>query len=355
MALILSPDSPVLRGPRELRERVDAKLGSGTGITMAEARDRLSPAERVEWVLGECLVTMLDRRFHLWVQGWCLDLAMDGPAAIAAVAEAARPLNPLVADLLRWTSLRGVWARTGERKEALINVVPEVWLGAWDGVPAFMAALASRWPEDADPFALPAPAPWSRAQRPSSGSPRYPGVRPSWGKEPRPDTVLETACHALWAGGATEDDLDAFFFEMRGELVPVLARWVGSDPAELEALNVALHPPDPLAIALGIEKMSFPMLAVRPADREAEFLAAAAAYHHVVLDVTPERSFAQAARSALRMDPDLVVARANDVGENDAPMLLTTLETGHAVLILGESPSIADLKERAAAMGIRLL
>jgi hypothetical protein len=355
VAFILSPDSPVLRGPRELRGRVDAKLGSGTGVSMEAARDLLSPAERVEWVLGECLISMLDRRFHIWVQGWCLDRGVDGPAAIAAIAEVARPLNPLVADLLRWTSLRGVWARTGERKEALVNVVPEVWLGAWDGVPAFMAALASRWPEDADPFALPAPAPWSRPQRPSSGSPRYPGVKPDWGKTPSPDSVIETACHALWAGGATEDDLDAFFFEMRGELVPVLARWVGSDPAELEALNAALHPPDPLAIALGVEKISFPLLAIRPIDREAEFLAAAAAYHHVVLDVTPERSFAQAARSALRQDPDLIVARARDIGETDALTLMTALETGHAVLILGESPSVAALKERAAGFGVRLV
>jgi hypothetical protein len=351
--LLLTPDSPVLRGPRELRERVDAKLGYGTGVSMAEARERLSPAERAEWILGECLVSMLDRRFHIWVQGWCLDPAFDGPAAIAAIAEVARPLNPGIADLLRWTSLRGVWARTGERKEALANVVPEVWLGGWDRVPAFAGELAARWPEDADPFTLPAPPPWSRTVMPGSGTPRYPGVRPSWGEPPTPDGVVETACHALWAGGATEDDLDEFFRELRGELVPVLARWLGSSPADLEALNVALHPADPLALALGIEKMAFPSLIVRPADREAELIATSAAYHHVVLQTSPDRSFGTASKAALRQDPDLVIGRAADFGEGDLEMLVTILETGHAVMILGESPAVAALRARLAQQAAR--
>ncbi len=353
--VLLTPDSPLLRGPRELRERVDAKLGSGSGLSMTEARERLSPAERVEWVLGECLVSMLDRRFHIWVQGWCLDRGVDGPAAIAAIAEVARPHNSTIADLLRWTSLRGVWARTGERKEALVNVVPEVWLGAWDRVPAFMADLASRWPEDLDPFALPAPAPWSRAQRPGSGSPRYPHVRPVWGERPNADSVVESACHALWAGGASEDDLDQFFLEMRGELVPVLARWVGSEPAELEALNGALHPPDPLAIALGVKELAFPCLLVRAADREAELLEAAKAYNHVVLQTASDRSLSQAARFALRSDPDLVVARAADVRAADVDSLMTILETGHAVLVLGESGELPALRQRALGQGIPLL
>ncbi|RPH43655.1 MAG: hypothetical protein EHM91_08605, partial [Planctomycetota bacterium] len=111
----LTPSTPAIRDPKSLRERVDAKLGAGTGISPSQARALLSPAERMEWALGECLFSMLDRRFHIWVQGWCLGGPVDGPAVVAAIAEAARPLDGVVADLLRWTSLRGVWARTGER------------------------------------------------------------------------------------------------------------------------------------------------------------------------------------------------------------------------------------------------
>src|SRR5689334_3388021 len=194
----LTLETPEIRDPKSLRERVDAKLGSGTGLSYAEARALLSPAERVEWALGECLFAMLDRRFHIWVQGWCLDGPVDGPAVVAAIAEATRPLDGVVADLLRWTSLRGVWARTGERKEALFNVVPEVWHGAWDRVVPFVKAVSSRWPEDADPFELPAPPPWSR----SAGftKPRLVFLHGA--------TVLESAAHALWAAGASEDDLD---------------------------------------------------------------------------------------------------------------------------------------------------
>jgi hypothetical protein len=338
------PTSPVLRGPRDLRERVDAKLGSGVGMPMTEARDRLSPAERAEWALGECLFAMLDKRFHIWVQGWCLDRGVDGPAAVAAIAEAARPLDGVVADLLRWTSNRGVWARTGERPDALMTVVPEVWHGAWHRVKPFMEALAQRWPEDVDPFALPAPAPWTRTAGTVPVRLTFP--------DPTPDGVVEATAHALWAGGASEDQLDEFYRGLGPNLPEGLDRWVRFEPGELEALRAALHPPDPLAALAGVEKLAFPSLLVVPPEREAELLQAAAFYRHVELRPSPERPFGPALRSALRMDPDVLVAWARDVKAEDVDLLVTALETGHLVALLGEVPGLA---ERAAGSGVPLL
>jgi hypothetical protein len=343
----------ILRGPRELRERVDGKLGHGSGMTMLEARDLLSPAERVEWALGECLFSMLDRRFHIWVQGWCLDRGVDGPAAVAAIAEETRSIDAVVADLLRWTSLRGVWARTGERKEALSNVVPEVWLGAWHRVKPYVEAVASRWPDDLDPFAMPAPAPWSRRVVAAAGTPRYPAIRPDWGAEPTIETVVETAAHALWAGGASEDDLDEFNRVASGDRLPdMLAEWVAVDESVLGPLRLALHPPDLLAKELGVSKIVFPSLIVRPPDQEHRLIDAAKQYRTVVLAVTLERGFADAARLALRQDPDLVIARAGDIGPDDVDIMITILETGHVVLLLGEAPGLVD---RAKGAGIPLL
>lgn len=347
---MIGPSSPLLRGPRELRERVDAKLGSGSGLSMTEARDRLSPAERIEWALGECLISMLDRRFHLWVQGWCLERGVDGPAALAAIAEEGRGIDGVVADLLRWTALRGAWARSGERPDALFSVVPEVWLGAWDRVKAFAEAISARWPEELDPFAMTAPAPWSRAGRKGP-------IRPDWGAEPAYESAVETAAHALWAGGASEDELDGFFRESSGsaDLPAVLARWVEIAPEEQGRLRAAIHPPDPVAGLFGLDKIAFPSLLRVPEAREAEARGAAAHYRYVSLEPSADRPFGLALRSALRQDPDLLVARAGDVGASDLDLLITAMETGHAVLLIGDGPSVPLLLERAKASGVPVL
>lgn len=319
----LSLATPPLRDSKALRQRVDAKLGSGSGMSFADARELLSPAERMEWALGECLFSMMDRRFHIWVQGWCLEGPVDGPAVVAAIAELSRPLDPVVADLLRWTSLRGVWARTGERKEALFNVVPEVWAGAWDHVVPYTKAVSSRWPEDVDPFALPAPPPWAR-----STSFKKPKLAFS-----DAGTVMEATAYALWANGISEDDLDAFFWEGGENLHAAVTKRVDCDG---EALYALLHPPDPLAIALGVEKMKFPSFFVVPPEREAEILKAAEFYNHRVLNPP----FAQSARSALRMDPDLVIGWTRDLQPGDLDTVKTILETGHAVVLFGSKDGI---------------
>jgi hypothetical protein len=324
--MILTPASPVLRDPANLRERVDAKLGHGTGMSFDEARERLSPAERMEWALGECLFAMLDRRFHIWVQGWCLDGPVDGPAAVAAIAEAARPLDGVIADLLRWTSLRGAWARTGERKEALFNVVPEVWHGAWDRVVPFVKALASRWPEDADPFAMPVPAPWLRAT--SFTKPRLAFTEAG--------TVLEATAHALWAAGASEDELDDCFREAGQDLLAAVSKRVECD---VEALRALLNPPDPLAAALGVAKLAFPSCHVVPPEREADVLRAAEAYRTAVA----RAPFAAAARAALRRDPDVIVGWTRDLAPGDVELVQHALYTGHVVVLFGSRDALAAI------------
>lgn len=322
----LTPSTPPVRDPKTLRERVDARLGSGSGMSFAEARDMLSPAERMEWALGECLFSMLDRRFHIWVQGWCLAGPVDGPAVVAAVAEAARPLDGVVADLLRWTSLRGVWARTGERPEALFTVVPEVWHGAWDRVVPFTKALSSRWPEDADPFSMPAPSPWSRSTT---------VVRPKLVFLDG-DSVLESTAHALWAGGTSEDDLDEFYREAGEDLTAAVMKRVDCDATALHAL---LHPVDPLARSLGIDKIAFPSLHIVAPEREGEILRAAESWNHVVL----RPPFRDSARSALRRDPDLLIGWTRDLAAEDIATVTTILETGHAMLFFGTRDALGGV------------
>jgi hypothetical protein len=322
----LTPSTPEIRDPKSLRERVDAKLGTGSGMSFEEARALLSPAERMEWALGECLFAMLDRRFHIWVQGWCLEGPVDGPAVVAAIAEAVRPLDGVIADLLRWTSLRGVWARTGERKEALFNVVPEVWHGAWDRVVPFVKAVSSRWPEDVDPFELPAPPPWSRPS--ATGRPRLVFLDGA--------TVLESAAHALWAAGASEDDLDDFYRDAGKDLEQAVIRRVDCDAAALHAL---LNPADPLADALGIPQIGFPSVHVVPVEQEGRILRAAEGWNHVVL----RPPFRDAARMALRRDPDLLIAWTRDLAPEDMELVLTVLQTGHAMLFFGTREALAGL------------
>ena len=155
-----------------------------------------------------------------------------------------------------------------------------------------------------------------------------------------PEGILETTAHALWAAGASEDDLDDFFREAGKDLLAAVVARVQLEAAEVEAVRLALNPPDPLAIALGVEKLKFPSLWVVPPEREAELLKAAEFYNHVVL----RPPFKDAARRALRMDPDLLIGWTRDLEPGDLEMVRTILETGHAVLLFGTRDGIpADI------------
>ena len=87
----------------------------------------------------------------------------------------------------------------------------------------FLRAISSRWPVDVDPFSLPAPAPWQRAPR--SGPitvPQYPHLRR--------EGIIATTAHALWLGGASDDELDAFLFDAGDDLPGALATYRQIDP-----------------------------------------------------------------------------------------------------------------------------
>lgn len=346
----LDPLAPPLREQPAVRASVDEKLGAGSGLSVAEAAARLTPVERVEWLLGELLVAMLDKRFHIWVQGYALGADPDFLRAVAGIAEVARPIRPRIAELLRWTVSRGIGARTGERPDALISVVPEVWNGIWEEVVPFLKSAIARWPESLDPLALPEPPQWRRDPvTASSDRPRFPSACVSLAA---PGQAVERACFALWEAGASDDDLDTFFFDARGDALPeVLLAWVRveGDPG-LPAVQELLCPRHPLEVALGLEKFAWPTL-IRCSHERLDAVAEAVSETAAVrIQPEPERPFGACVRSALRMDPDLLVVDAQDLSLEDVPLLQTALETGHLVVLAGDSEG-AQALEAAAAKG----
>jgi hypothetical protein len=362
--MIIDPASPPLRDQADVRRSVDEKLGAGVGLSTDEACAKLTAVERVEWIVGELLVSMLDKKLHIWVQGWCSGGALDGPAAVARIAEAGRALDPVVADMARWTAFRAE-----SRPGGLFTVVPEVWNGHWTGVvPPFMKALVARWPEGLDPLTLPEPPPWSRpVVAPAAAEPRYPGVRVGLTDAAKdcaltapaePDLAVEVVAFALWRGGAPDEELDAFYEELgrSGDRLPELfARWiavdgVAADAAKLERLRALYHPRHPLELETGVDKLRWPSLVLLSAERLEPVAAALADARTVRLQPTAERSFDACVRSALRVDPDVLLADARDVTESCAPALLTALQTGHVVALCGASAG-ADALEKAARLG----
>ena len=51
----------------------------------------------------------------------------------------------------------------------------------------------------------------------------------------------------------------------------------------------------------------------------------------------------KAARSALRQDPDLMIGRTRDLGPEDAEMITSIFETGHAMLFFGTRDALAGV------------
>ena len=363
--MIIDPESPVLRAQPDVRRSVDEKLGAGYGLSTEDACAKLDAAERVEWILGELLACMLERKLHIWVQGWCSGTKPDGPAAVSRIAEAGRRLDPVVADLIRWTALRAV-ARPG----GLFTVVPEVWYGRWTGaVPTFMKSLVERWPAGLDPLTMPEPPAWSRrVVAPSEKGPRYPEVRVNLsgaGKgcdlsaPPNPDSAVDVVAFGLWRGGASDEELDAYYSELGGSddrLPELFARWIsvdggGADAATLERLRGLYHPKHPLELEAGVEKLRWPSLLLLPADRLEPVASALADSPTARIRPSAERTFEDCVRSALRMDPDTLLVDARDVSESGAQMLLNALLTGHLVAVFGASEAVDKIAAEAGRGG----
>lgn len=359
--MIIDPTSPALRGHEAVRASVNEKLGAGVGMSLEEACAKLGAVERVEWIMGELIGCMRQKKLHLWVQGWCSGGTPDGPAAVSRIAEAGRRIDPVFADLVRWTADRAV-----HRPGGLFTVVPEVWNGRWNElVPPFMKSLIARWPADVEPLALPEPPAWSRrVVPPADGAPRYPAVRVGLSEAaadcalqapPNPDAALEVVAFALWQGGACDEDLDAYYGELgdSGDKLPELfARWISvdggvADAATLARLRALYHPRHPLETEAGVEKLSWPSLVLLPKDRLKPVAAALEDFPTARIAPTPERPFDDCVRSALRMDPDILLVDARDLAQSGVPMLIKAMMTGHLVAVFGASASVDRLVAEA--------
>lgn len=369
----LDPTWPPLRTYESVRERIDAKLGDGIGLGAGEAASRLAPDEHAVWVLDNLLGCLWDHRFHIWDQGFA-GRDYDGPAALAALAEAARDLDPVVADLLRWTAR---WNRT--RGIPLVSVVPYVWEPAFPRAKRFLFALAERWPaEGPSPRELPAPAPWARPElAPAATGVRFPTVRIGFtakgaacpvrlaDDERGPEAALRRVLFELWTAGAPDASLDDLFHES-GELArskkepELYARWVsldgdGGDPARLEELRERFYPQHPIARFAGVPELpSGPVLLVESADLDTLEPHLTRPYERV--RATAERPATLVVRSLLRMDPDWLMVEAADLAPDDWDMLLQAHWTGHGIIVGGRGPAVdafaAKLREHGEAASL---
>jgi hypothetical protein len=369
MPPLLEPKA--LRSQPDVRAAVDRKLGLETAGPGGQALDALLPAERVEWLFGELLVSLLDRRFHVWVQR-ASEESLDVAAALASILEQARSIDPQTADLLRWIVERGRSARTGSPKDGLVSLVPEVALGAWEEIRAFHRHVVEHWPHDQDPFALPAPASFHRKTSADRRRVSLPLPRAPEGDEDTapldPQALVERLFFELWSAGADDDTLDAAFSELawqRDSFPEFLVRWADVDgrqptEAELEALRARLFPATGLAAAFGVSELPFPGLGLVAADIDRERFEEDAVHYvraHLAIRAAdsedasagrPElQDFASAFRAGLRRDPDVLIVSAGDVDEAGASLLAHALTLGMFVLVF-EPTGVATTARQAA-------
>jgi hypothetical protein len=361
----LDPASAPLRSPPDVRASVDLKLGYGQGLGVDEACALLTPVERVEWMLGELLISLFDRRFHIWVQSFA-EGAADWPARYRSVLEVAEALAPGTVAPVRWAVERGAQVRAGTGGVALFSFEAEVCLGQWEGVKPWLEATVARWPEDLDPCALAAAtARPRRIEAPRAAGPKYPQARVGysprgtacpWQAQPNRDSVVEVTCAAAWKAGASDAALAELFQALgaaREQLPEVCAAWVsfdgdGGDAARFQALREQLFPRHPLAQYFGIERLEFPFLGlVAEVDFAALSQRLAEAAPFLWLGDRPAISVEQELLSALRQDPDGLCLHASHLTADVETLLLRTLETGHAVLLGGTSPRLEAFVSRA--------
>lgn len=314
-----------------LREEIDAALGDGLGLDPKVAVARLSPAAHTVWVLDNLLADLFDFRLHLWDQTFA-DRGYDGVRVVSAIAEQQREVDPLVADLLRWTmrwkSSVGI---------ALSSLPPELWVLHARAARHFLLTVAEKWPREVAPDALPMPAPWARVALPGP-------VRVSFPPEHRNRSgVFRVALDALWRQGAPDEALQRFFedYFARGEQeVEVLRRFVSFDESD-DAMRALIHPPDALALFLGLERLVFPALVrVATLDEVRPHLTQV----HAVLVQGDDVS--AGLRSALRQDPDVLLLDAGRLGAADLELLSAALDTGHLIIAAGDSQTLDGFSPR---------
>jgi hypothetical protein len=324
-------------------------------------------------MLGELLVSLLDRRFHLWIQTFAQGVA-DWPARYLSVLEVAEALAPETVATLRWAVDRGAQVRAGTAGVALFSFEPEVCLAQWGGVKAWLEATVSRWPESLDPCALPPAMARPRALvAPRDTGPKFPhaavgysaaGAACPWQAQPQLDSVVEVTCAAVWKAGASDELLSELFRALSdaAEQVPeVCAAWVsfdgdGGDPARLQALRAQLFPRHPLARYFEVERLGFPTLGV-VAEEDFATLSEGLAQEARFLPVgrRPDVTVLVELRAALRQDPDGLCLHAGHLTGEVEELLLRTMETGHAVVLGGGSERLEAFVARAREQALPVL
>jgi hypothetical protein len=362
-----SSPTPLLPAPQrtyaDVRARIDGALGSGFGVPVDEAAGRLTGAEHAVWALDNLIACLAQDRFHIWDQSFCSG-DYDGPRAIDSIAEAGRAVDPVVADLLRWSAR---WPRT--RPVALVSVVPLVWQRKLDAALGFLHAVAERWDDSIQPLALPAPPPLSRPELEAEPGPvRFPSVAVGFsergaGCEVRcPEEQLHregvfcAAVWALWRAGASDAALDDFFEQYHGgdnDEVEVVSRWIridgdGGDPARVEALRWAVRGSS-LARWLGAPEQ--PAHFFVRADEAAfdEVMALLETFHTVSLRGGDDA--VASLMSALRQDPDVLVASAAALTDELVAELPRAVAVGTSLVLFGDAPAADRLAAAIAGVG----
>lgn len=337
-----------VRTYEEIRRAIDARLGSGVGVTAGEAAKQLSPSEHAVWALDNLLACLFDFRLHIWDQGFGrYSTDYDGARTVAAIAQVSRGVDPLIADLLAWTAH---WVRT--RPVPLISVVPELWDFQAPRARAFLLQVAARWPEHLDPGSIQDPPPYQRPLRtePKVGfTPRGAGCPVQCLPVDQTREGLFRAClWAMWLCGESDERLDAFFrdyFAQGADEVEVLCRYVsfdgdGGDDDRKRALRLLVRPTHPLTAWLGEEPPAGGAVLLVDSLDEVQSRLGGWTFRRI-----EGQDGAQGIRVALRMDPDVLLIDGALINHESMKFVVAASETGHLVFVSGRSAAVEALQQ----------
>jgi hypothetical protein len=335
-----------VRSYEEVRQSIDAKLGTGVGMTAAGAVRQLTPAEHVVWALDNLLACLFDFRFHIWDQAFGpSSKGYDGPRVIAAIASVARGIDPQVADLLAWTAN---WAHT--QPIPVSSVVPELWDAHALAARRFLIHVAARWPEGLDPLGVQDLAPWKRPewQPPKVGfTPRGAGCAVKCAPvDQTREGVLRAALNAMWQAGEPDERLTEFFTaynEQGADEVDVVCRYVsfdgdGGDEERKKALRHIVRPIHPLTAWLGEEPPASGAVLLVDSLDEVQTRLGGWTFRRI-----EGQDGAQGIRVALRMDPDVLLVDGALIDPEVVQFIVSASEAGHLVFVSGHEAAAEAL------------
>lgn len=319
-----------------IRDALDAELGAGDGLSVAEAAERIASlgadaqAAHAVWVLDNLLACLFDHRLHIWDQSFAQG-DYPGPRVVSALAEQMRALDPLIADQLRWTMR---WVT--DRGVALVSLPPHLWDSSRAEAHDFILGVAERWPKDVDPAALPAPEPWG-------GPPSQPGKPKLAEVGAHLDAIFQDALRAAWLHGVSDGALERFwedYYAPDADEVAVLREFVDIELSD-EALRARIRPPDPLMNYLGVERLGFPCFIRVPSIEALE--PHLGDWHARIL---PGEALGDELRVAARSGADFVVFEAAKVGPAEAEKLFDMILAGLPLIAAGESAPLDAMLSR---------